>query len=455
MALVTDRQRIQHLLRRAGFGYSPDELSEYLALGLEGAIDRLLNPELVDDGFAENAVAALRARALQHPPTNTMAWHTRMVLTNRPLLEKMTFFWHDHFANSYRKVNYPGFMLLQNETLRAGAMGKFRDLTLAMTRDPAMLWYLDNRLSSAKAPNENFARELFELFTLGEGVGYTEKDIRESARALTGWRTTQTKPPAGVTYPEPTGAVFMPKQFDSGIKTVLGKTGRFGDEDVIRIVTDRPECAELIGRKMWQFFAVKNPTPEMLARTTKAYFTNDTSIREMLRVILRAPEMYSDGAYRWRIKSPVEHVVQTVRTFGLIDRMDRIKNDTTVQGQELFDPPTVAGWDWGYPWINSNTVLARASFANDVVRRGGPKGNPTLYVDVAALLSKNGATSSAETAVDFLLDLFVGGDVDTDTRKILIDHIGGVHYKFADANREGRLQGLLYLVLAMPLAQMA
>ena len=125
----------------------------------------------------------------------------------------------------------------------------------------------------------------------------------------------------------------MPRQFDNGTKTILGQSGRFGDEDVVRIITQRPECAELIGRKMWQFLAVKSPTPKMLKRTTDAYFANDTSIREMLRVILLSPEMYSDQAYRWRIKSPVEHVVQTVRTFGLTDRIQRMGRDTQVQGQ--------------------------------------------------------------------------------------------------------------------------
>ena len=455
MALTTERQRIQHLLRRAGLGYSPDELREYLALGLEGAVDRLLNPERVDDSAAENAAAAFREKALQDRQALLATWHARLVLTKRPLLEKMTFFWHDHFANSIRKVNAPAFMLVQNETLRAGAMGKFRDLAQAITRDPSMMVYLDNRDNVAKAPNENFARELFELFTLGQGVVYTEKDIQEAARALTGWRVTAAKPTPDATFNEPTGVVFTPRQFDNGSKTIFGQTGRFGDEDVIRIVTQRRECAELIGRKMWQFLAVKQPTPEMLQRTTDAYFANDTSIREMLRVILLAPEMYSDQAYRWRIKSPVEHVVQTVRTFGLTDRIGRIGRDTQVQGQQLFDPPTVAGWDWGEPWINSNTILARANFANDVTRRGKPGQAETMSLDAAALLQAHGATRTAEQVVDFVLDLFVGGDVDADTRKTLVEHIGGVHYDFAAASRSGQLQGLFYLVLTMPLAQLA
>ena len=451
MALSTDRQRIQHLLRRAGFGYSPEELREYLPLGLEGAVDRLLNPERVDDSAAENASAVFREKASQDRGALLSTWHARLVLTRRPLQEKLTYFWHDHFATGIRKVNAPSFMLVQNETIRAGALGKFRDLTLAITRDPAMMVFLDNRDNVAKAPNENYARELMELFALGEGNLYTERDVKEAARALTGWRVLSAKPTPESNFPEATGVSFFPRQFDNGTKTILGKTGRFGDEDVVRIVTSTRECADYIGGKMWQFFAVPDPTDEMIERTTKAYFQTDTSIREMLRIILLSPEMYSEKAYRWRIKSPVENVIHPLRALGLTDRMQRIGRDTQVQGQALFDPPSPAGWNWGEAWVNSNTLLSRANFANELTRRGRPEQN----LDAAALLQTNGATRTAEQAVDFALDLIVGGDVDPGTRSLLIEHLGGVHYDFAQASKSGALQGLFYLVLTMPLSQLA
>ena len=233
MALATERQRIQHLLRRAGFGYSPEELGEYLALGLTGTIDRLLNPERVDDAVAEVAADAFREKALQDRQALLTTWHARLVLTKRPLLEKLTYFWHDHWATGIRKVNAPSYMLVQNEAIRAGALGKFRDLAMAMTRDPAMMIWLDNRDNVAKAPNENYAREFLELFTLGEGHLYTEKDVKEAARALTGWRVTAAKPTPESNFPVATGVVFMPRQFDAGMKTFLGETGKFGDEDVV------------------------------------------------------------------------------------------------------------------------------------------------------------------------------------------------------------------------------
>ncbi|MDA0301356.1 MAG: DUF1800 domain-containing protein [Chloroflexi bacterium] len=459
MALATERQRIQHLLRRAGFGYSPEELGEYLALGLEGSVDRLLHPERVDDSAAEAVAAAFRERALRdvkigRAGENRQAlqatWHARLLLTRRPLLEKLTYFWHDHWATGVRKVANPSYMLRQNEGLRAGALGSFRDMALALTRDPAMMVWLDNRNNVGKAPNENYAREFLELFTLGEGVLYTEQDVQETARAFTGWRITAKKPTPESIFPIATGVVFTPRQWDAGTKTVLGFTGKFGDEDIIRIVTSRRECADHVGAKLWRFFAVPEPTAAMIARTTDAYLAHDTSIREMVRVILLSPEMYSDAAYRWRMKSPVEYVVQTSRALGLTSRTAWVGRDTKRQGQTLFDPPSVAGWNWGEAWINSNTLLARANFANEVTRRGKIAQN----LDAAELLKAHGATRTAAEAVDFALDLIVGGDVDPETRATLIEHLGGAHFDFQQANRSGALQGLFYLVLTMPLAQL-
>ena len=452
MALTTERQRIQHLLRRAAFGYTAAELDEYLALGLPGTVERLLTPESVTDTAAEAVYASGRERATQDRGALVTLWHTRMVLTRRPLLEKMTYFWHDHFATGIKKVDNPGLMLVQNETLRSGALGGFRDLLLAMTRDPAMLVWLDNRLNTAGAPNENYAREVMELFTLGQGVLYTEKDIKEVARALTGWRFRTEKRNPDDKFPYPTGAIFTPRQHDGGTKTILGATGRFGDEDVVDIITSKRACADYIGRKLWQFFAVPEPSDALVASTTEAYFANGTSIRAMLRTILRSDAMYSDEAYRWRILSPTEYVTRALRTFDAAGRAPRAVRDTQTMGQVLFDPPSVAGWDWGEAWINSNTLLARANFANDLTRAA----KAGQYANAAALLRAAGATHSAAEAVDYVLDLVAGGDVDAETRALLMEHVGGEHhFDFQQAAKAGALQGMLYLALTMPLAHLA
>ena len=452
MAISTERQRIQHLLRRAGFGYSARELDEYVALGLEGSVERLLNPERVDDGVADKMLAELRDKASEDRNALVAWWQLKLAITRRPLLEKLTYYWHDHWATGIRKVNSPAYMLAQNETIRAGALGKFSDLALAMTRDPAMMVWLDNISNVVRAPNENYARELMELFTLGEGHLYTEKDIHEAARALTGWRILAGKPTAEIRFPAATGIAITPSAHDNTKKTVLGWSGNFGDVEVVEIITAKTECAQYLGRRLWQFFAVPEPTEAMIARTTRAYFDSDTSVRDMLRVILTSPEMYSDAAYRWRIKSPVEYITHALRALDLGDRAGQSMRDQRAQGQVLFDPPTPAGWNWGEAWINSNTLLARANFVNSLTVRG--KAGQT--VDVAVLLQQQGATGSAAAAVDAVLDLLVGGDVDPATRSLLIEHVGGAfHYDFAQASKSGALQGLLYLALTMPVAHLA
>jgi uncharacterized protein (DUF1800 family) len=446
MALRSERQRVQHLLRRAGFGYSPAELEEYLALGLEGAVEQLLRPETVDDSLVRLALDA----AVEEDPREKRAalfqwWHLRLLLTRRPLLEKLTYFWHDHFATGIHKVGDAGLMLEQNETLRGHALGSFHDLLLAVTRDPAMMVWRDNRSNRKGAPNENYARELMELHTMGEGSGYTESDVKEAARALTGWRLTSRDE-------GPRRAFFSPRHHDGGQKSVLGTTGRLDDAALIDVLAEHPATVEHIGRKLWQFFAVPNPGPGQLARTSEAYRAHHGSIREVVRVILLSPEMYSDAAYRWRIKSPVELVIGAERALGAESRGRSEVSRTRGMGQVLFDPPSPAGWPGGPAWVNSTTMLARANFAADLTGRK-PRG---VHLDLPATLERSGATESAEAVVDWVLDLLVGGDVDATTRELLVEHLGGPHhYDFEKAARSGAVHGMVYLALSMPLYQLA
>ena len=458
MALDTDRRKIQHLLRRAGWGYTPSELDEYLALGVQGTIDRLLAPESVDDSASERLVDGLEADPYQDRNALIAAWHLRIITTRRPLLERMVYFWHDHFATSIDMVESPAFMQVQNDMFRQRAFGRFDEILTAVTRDPAMMVFLDNRLNVRTAPNENFARELMELHTLGEGNVYTEKDIQEAARALTGWRITTEVIPKELQdtkkFPMPTGVALVPNRFDSGRKTFLGVTGNLNDQDVIRLLAALPETAEFIGTKLWRYFAIPDPSPEMLDRTTKAYFNSNYSMREVVRTILTSPEMFSDEAYRWRIKSPVEFVLGSLRSLDLVSATGRSVQQVRAMNQVLYDPPGPQGWSkGGAGWIASTTMLARANFAYDVTRSDGPRAQS---VDVPALLRASGLTTSAAQIVDGLADLLVGGDLDPEARKVLIDYLGGVtHFSFTEAQRSGALHGVLYLMLSMPLAHLA
>ena len=447
MVLQTERQRIQHLLRRAGWSYSAAELEEYLALGLEGAVDRLLRPEDVDDSASDEAIEALiEADPREKRGALIGTWYMRLLTTRRPLLERMTYFWHDHFATALHKVGNPYPMHVQNETLRRLALGDFQELLQAITRDPAMMIWLDNRTNVKDATSENYARELLELHTLGEGVRYTETDIKEAARALTGWVVLGPRQTDGVP-----GARFVPRRHDGGEKTFLGVTGHLDDADIVEILATDSATADFVGRKLWRFFAMPEPGPELIERTTAVYFDSDRSIREVVRTILLSDEMYTTTAYRWRVKSPVELVIGAERALELSAPLRSEPHQTQAMGQLLFDPPNPAGWPEGGGWINSNTLLGRTNYANELTRF-----RRRAVFDPAALVRRHGAEESAEAVVDFLLDLLVGGDVDEPTRALLVAHLGCAHhFDLEAATRDGSLAGAVYLALTMPLYQLA
>ena len=449
MARLGDsRARIQHLLRRAGFGYQATEVEEYVVLGLEGTLERLLSPPQ-EDPVVEAAVAAILApfagptldRELDRDRRSALfrAWYVRMAGTRRPLLERMTYFWHDHFATSISKVTWASLMQVQNDTIRRHALGSFEELLLAVARDPAMLIYLDNRTNAKGKPNENYARELMELHTLGEGNGYTESDIKEAARALTGWRLT-----------EDGSSVFRIREHDAGTKTVLGKTGTFDDAGVIRVLASHPETALHLADKLVRHFVRPDGHPGLARRAATTYTATNGSIREVLRTILLAPEMYEDAAYRSIVKSPTEVMVGLRRALEApLDSRIETEFGRTL-GQLLYDPPNPAGWTGGGDWINATTILGRANYA---ARITALRGDATP--DLPALYRKHGVTGSAAAVVDWTLDLLVAGDVDEATRALLLEHLGGAHFDFEQAAKDGRLHGMIYLAASMPLYQVA
>lgn len=447
-ALDNSRAKIQHLLRRTGFGYRASELEEYVGLGLAGTVDRLLNPPPEDvalDAVVERILTPFAGPALDRDLDRERraalyrAWYVRMAGTRRPLVERMTYFWHDHFATSISKVTFASLMQTQNDTFRRLALGSFEELLLAVTRDSAMLIFLDNRTNSRTRPNENYARELMELHTLGEGNGYTETDIKEAARALTGWRLTE----AGE-------AIFRRTEHDPGTKTVLGKSGQFNDADVVRLLASYRGTARYISDKLVRFFVRPDGHEALAARATDTYMATNGSIREVLRTILLAPEMYEPAAYRSIIKSPTEVMIGLRRALEApLDSRAETEFGRAL-GQLIYDPPNPAGWTGGGDWINATTILGRANYASRITALRADA-NP----DIPALYRRYRVTGSATSVVDWTLDLLVGGDVEEDTRGLLIDHLGGMHFDFEAAARDGRLHGMVYLVASMPLYQIA
>ncbi len=399
-----------HLLNRAGFGGSPDDVRAFHALGRIKAVDSLISPVEPDDAFPlpawaieEQAKADMRERMEKRREVmkslrglspedaekkrreafkdfqreNRMQgleaqgwWFRRMLLTKAPLREKMTLFWHDHFATSIQKVKEPVLLMRQNQLFREHAFGSFRDLTEAILMDPAMMLYLDTQNSRKGMPNENFAREVMELFTLGEG-NYTEQDIREVARAFTGYQ-----------FNRVTGEAFHNRrQWDETDKIILGKTGPFTGEDVVNIIFEKSAAASFMVRKIWEFFVYDNPSASAIEALAGGFRKADYLMKPLLREIFLSREFYAEAAIRSQIKSPVQYLIQLLKQLEITEPPAGFPiNGQQQLGQTLFMPPNVAGWDWGKAWINTNTLLTRYNLAG-FLTKGAEKGGEAMQME--------------------------------------------------------------------------
>lgn len=390
-----------HLLNRAGFGGSPADIKALHTLGREAAVDSLLNPAEPLEAFPlpewstdEKVVADMSARRQQFramrkssvdltPEQAEMAkreaikqyqqesrrqalegqgwWFRRMLTTQAPLREKMTLFWHDHFATSIQKVKQPALMVRQNELFRRNAFGSSKDLTQAVLLDPAMLLYLDTQSSKKGMPNENFAREVMELFTLGEG-NYSEQDIRDAARAFTGYSLN----------PATAKVVHNKRQWDPADKTVFGKTGPFTGKEVVNLIFEQKEAARFMANKLWEFFVYEKPTDAALDALADSFRKVDFQVRPLLREIFLSKEFNSEAAIRSQIKSPVQYLVELLKQLEVTTPPTGFPITAQQQlGQVLFMPPNVAGWDWGQGWINTNTLLTRYNLAGFLTKGAG------------------------------------------------------------------------------------
>jgi uncharacterized protein (DUF1800 family) len=369
------RSRIAHLYRRAGFGARPEELDAAVAAGYQATVDRLVDLSVADGAtgapptFTAPAVLAQPAdeaarRAAQQADQRanreegrklTQWWIDRMVLSTTPLRERLTLFWHDHFATSVQKVKQPDLMYRQNEIFRAQGAGSFEALAQAVAKDPAMLIWLDANENRKGKPNENFARELFELFLLGIG-NYTEADVQEGARAFTGWG-----------YRRQTGAFALaPSQHDAGAKTVFGQTGNFGGEDVIRMAVAQPASAPYVVSKLWSGFARPVGANDPVVRQLAPAFAKDHDIAKLMRAIFLHPEFVAPAARTGLVKTPIEYVAGALRALGL--RAGALGNNLpqTMEslGQQPFAPPSVGGWPPNGYWLTTSFALSRLRVAS-------------------------------------------------------------------------------------------
>jgi len=466
------RRHAAHLLRRAGFGGSAADVDALQSLGAERGIDSILHPPGDEAAFDAYPATA----ALYDPKTRNATaqnwWLDRMLRTHRPLTEKMTLFWHGHFATSIRKV--PAVLMVEQiDFLRTNALGNFRTLLMGISKDPAMLVWLDNRANNKLHPNENYAREVMELFALGLG-NYTEDDVRSAARAFTGW-----------TIDKNQAFVFRPAQHDDGEKTFLDRTGPFGGEDVVDIIVQQPVHQRFLCRKLLEFFVYSDPEPELIEALAQVYALSGYDLARTVGTIVRSNVFFSTRAYRALPKSPIEFAIGLLRfmnveavpadTIGWLRRM----------GQEPMAPPSVKGWDGGPTWINTATLLARFNYVNRVVKAAPPRPamepSPTMMAAATApatataappppapatfpafgpddVVRRSGGLDARRVLAAIVADA-VQDDVTSDTRRTLLDYLqsagASVPTPLGPENYQEKIRGALALAMNLPANQLS
>jgi uncharacterized protein (DUF1800 family) len=447
-----------HLYRRAAFGATRDELREATTAGVEATIEKL---------FAAPKESVKRPAIItQPPPVNPAtgmpdssgqgailraAWLQRLIDGTEPFREKLALFWHNHFATSIKKVNNGAMMEQQGWLLFAHALGSFRQMLKDVSRDPAMLVWLDSNQNVKSHPNENYAREVMELFTLGVG-NYKETDVQEAARAFTGWHT------SGERF------TFKASEHDGDAKTVLGQKGNWDGDDVLRILLEQPACAKFLARKLYQFFVNENePAPDkFLAPVADAFRKSDYDIAVPVRKILRSKHFYSDYAYRAKVKWPVEYAIGVVRMVGvgvtglITVNPYSLLGTLEMMGQLQYAPPNVKGWEAGKAWLNTATVLARHNFAHSLVNGMGDLNEYAKRFNIQtffpapnplAIALRQGIKDPTKI-VDLYANLLLPGDIRPEVRKKLIAHIGD-----ADPETEAfaqRCRDALFVLLTLP-----
>ena len=433
------RRLVAHLYRRAGFGADGAELDAAVKAGPTATIDRLCNPPPPTAEFQSTSdMLAERTVAGGNPQQLAAWWLYRMFNTADPLLEKLTLFWHGHFASSVVKVTNAQMMFDQNQLLRQHARGKFEEMVRAISRDPAMLVYLDSTTNRRIHPNENYARELMELFTLGVG-NYSEDDIKQMARAFTGWEV------RGDHFN------FDPIQHDIAAKTFLGHSGNFDGNDAIHIVLEQPAASRFIARKLVRYFVFDEPpAPDLLIEPlAEELRSNGFDIGAIVRRIISSNLFFSENAIGKKIRSPVEFVVGLLKPLDGMTSLVRLAQATADLGQTLFAPPNVKGWDGGRTWINSSTLLGRANIAGQILTAAEThfgKSDDGL----AGIAAQAGAAEPRRT-VDWLLELLVAVELTPGVR----DELVNLASRKDEADRSRCIAQIIHAICALPEFQLA
>ena len=457
-----------HLFRRAGFGETRDELDEYVAQGYEAAVEQLLHPELapvMDEDVLRRY--QIDQNSLMLIESSQAYWLYRIINTQRPLEEKMALFWHSLFATAYGKLNHAKAVVDQTNTFRRCGLGDFRTLLLELSRDPAMIFWLDNKDNHKDAPNENYGRELLELFSMGIG-NYTEDDVKACARAFTGWTI------ANAEYMSirasrdsiwPHGRLdwqfqYLPEDHDETAKTFLGQTGPFNGEDVIDIICDQPATAWFVASKLYGYFVSDTPHEESIQYLADKFVESKGNVREVMRSLFTSDFFRGDEARLAKVKSPAELVAGTARLAGSYQFPEwgivNLAMDVSFMGQEILNPPTVEGWHTGREWIDTGNLVERV---NSAALEMGDVSRPGVQAALHRIRS-SGESLPPEAFVDACLDAVGQFEVADSTRESLVNHAqreGMIEFsgRGAESCAESRVAEMLQLIVATREYQLA
>jgi len=416
-----------HLYRRAAFGASWEQLQQALSDGPQRTIDKLLRPP---SGAAEFNRTYDDYEAVTGSVNKLRAWWLRrMIQTPYPLQEKMTLFWHSHFATNAAEVKNTRLMQQQVRLLRSQALGSFRVLLEGISQDPAMLLWLGAEANRKARPNENLAHAIMEYFTLGPDH-CTEDDIRAASRAFTGWFVLRSK------------LRYIPREHDGNEKQIFGRKGNFTRDDVLRIILEQSATSRRLVRKLyrWLINETENPHEALIAPLAES-FSKDYDVLKLVETMLRSNLFFSEAAYRMRIKSPVEFAIGIVKALEESISTTQLANDLADLGQDLYNPPTARGWAGGKHWINSTAMVARQNLASALLRGSDPYANK---LNPRAVAKKHGCATT-ESARDFLLDLFLQGDLGSEVYDSLPKE-----YRRQDNDLEGLTRSVAYAIITLP-----
>lgn len=431
---VWDENAARHILSRTLFGFNKQDIEFTLSLTLDDFVDNYLladRPEPLAPGFWVSDTSGdnktERTRELIY------WWYNLMLTQGYSLQERMVLFWHNHFVSDVVKVSLPQRMYWQNKLFRNYSMGNFKELTKAVTIDAAMLIYLDGVQNRKGAPNENYARELLELFTLGIG-NYTEEDVKEAARALTGWRVDGLTP------------YFTQTRFDDGMKNFLGESGNFNHDDIVDIIFTQFPASEYICRKLYREFVHVIPDENSIGHMAQILRENNYEIKPVLSVLLKSALFHTNEVRGAKIKSPVEFIVTVMRQFG-VNSPDYVYMRTIAAQtkQELFSPPNVSGWDGDKVWINTTTLPARNVFTDAVINGKKPGGgNLSFQLNLVEYVRRFSSSENAVELIDDIAKVFIQFQLSENRKKFLLNTLldGAEVYDWStyDSKAESRLK---------------